>query len=94
MSPGFEAHYRDVQAAAAAAQKEAQKASAAPKDAAAHVPVPAPPALRPGSCPAPGMAAWAAHFEDRERCVRGARVRAAQPRAPAAAIDSADLARI
>ena len=78
-SPDFEAHYRSVQAAAAA-QKSAAKEAAAQTQ--AHAPVPAPPAqLRPGSCPPQGMAAWAAHFEERERCVqarkaqRSARVR-------------------
>ena len=90
VSPGFEAHYRDVQAAAAAAQKEAHKGGTAGKEAAAAAPVPAPPPLRPGSCPPPGMAAWAAHFEEHERCVRGARgARGARARGAGDPSDSA-----
>ena len=91
-SPDFEAHYRSVQAAAAAQKEAAKEASHATTT---HAPlVPAPPLLRPGSCPPPGMAAWAAHFEERERCVRPAARRTAQRARRSARSRRAELALI
>lgn len=84
-SPDFEAHYRSVQAAAAAQKEAAKEASHAT---ATH----APPLLRPGSCPPQGMAAWAAHFEERERCVRPAARRTAQRARRSARSRRAELA--